>query len=148
MSLKLRITDDMKTAMREKDMPRLSTIRLLTAAMKQREVDERIELTDADIVSIVEKEIKKRRDAAQQYQAANRQDLADKEQQEATVLEAYLPPQLSDEQILSAIDAALADCGATGPAAMGKLMGILKPQLAGQADMSRVSTLIKSRLNG
>ena len=148
MSLKLRITDDMKTAMREKDMPRLSTIRLLTAAMKQREVDERIELTDADIVSIVEKEIKKRRDAAQQYQAANRQDLADKEQQEATVLEAYLPPQLSDEQILSAIDAALADCGATGPAAMGKLMGILKPQLAGQADMSRVSALIKSRLNG
>lgn len=148
MSLKLRITDDMKTAMREKDMPRLSTIRLLTAAMKQREVDERIELTDADIVSIVEKEIKKRRDAAQQYQAANRQDLADKEQQEATVLEAYLPPQLSDAQILSAIDAALADCGATGPAAMGKLMGILKPQLAGQADMSRVSALIKSRLNG
>lgn len=146
MSLKARITDDMKSAMREKAMDRLATIRLLTSAMKQREVDERIELSDADIVAIIEKMLKQRRDSIQQFEAAQRQDLADKEKYEMSVLEAYMPTQLSDADIGAEIDAAISETGASGAQAMGKLMGVLKPRLAGRADMSRVSALIKARL--
>lgn len=147
MSLKNRITDDMKTAMREKATDRLATIRLLTAAMKQREVDERIELTDTDIVAIIEKMLKQRRDSIQQFEAAARHDLADKEKAEMVVLSAYMPEQLTEDEILAHIDAAIASTGASGPQGMGKLMAELKPKLAGRADMSKVSGLIKSRLS-
>lgn len=147
MSLKTRITDDMKNAMREKATDRLATIRLLTAAMKQREVDERIELTDTDIVAIIEKMLKQRRDSIQQFEAAARHDLADKEKAEMVVLSAYMPEQLTEDEILAHIDAAIASTGASGPQGMGKLMAELKPKLAGRADMSKVSGLIKSRLS-
>lgn len=147
MSLKTRITDDMKNAMREKATDRLATIRLLTAAMKQREVDERIELTDTDIVAIIEKMLKQRRDSIQQFEAAARHDLADKEKAEMVVLSAYMPEQLTEDEILAHIDAAIVSTGASGPQGMGKLMAELKPKLAGRADMSKVSGLIKSRLN-
>lgn len=147
MSLKNRITDDMKTAMREKATDRLATIRLLTAAMKQREVDERIELTDTDIVAIIEKMLKQRRDSIQQFEAAARHDLADKEKAEMVVLSAYMPEQLTEDEILAHIDAAIASTGASGPQGMGKLMAELKPKLTGRTDMSKVSGLIKSRLS-
>lgn len=146
MSLKARITDDMKNAMREKATDKLNTIRLLTSAMKQREVDERIELADTDIVAIIEKMLKQRRDSIQQFEAAGRQDLADKEKYEMSVLSAYMPEQLSEADILTEIDAAIAATGAAGAAGMGKVMAVLKPKLAGRADMAKVSGLIKSRL--
>jgi uncharacterized protein YqeY len=145
MSLKQRITDDMKNAMREKATQRLGAIRLLLAAMKQREVDERIELSDEQIVAIVEKEVKKRRDSITAYEAANRQDLADVEKFEIGVLEVYMPQQADEAEINAVIDAAVAAHGAT-VAAMGKIMADVKPKLAGRADMSKVSALVKSRI--
>jgi len=146
MSLKQQITEDMKSAMRAKETARLGAIRLLLAAMKQREVDERIELTDADVVAIIEKMLKQRRDSISQYKAANRQDLVDVEEFEVTVLQAYMPQQFSEAEIASAIAEAIAATGAAGPQDMGKVMGVVKPKLAGRADMGKVSGLIKAQL--
>ena len=146
MSLKQQITEDMKAAMRAKETARLRAIRLLLAAMKQREVDERIELSDADIVNIIEKMLKQRRDSISQYKAANRQDLVDVEEFEVTVLQGYMPQQLSEAEITSAVAEAIAATGATGPQDMGKVMGVVKPKLAGRADMGKVSGLIKAQL--
>jgi hypothetical protein len=153
MSLKLRITDDMKAAMRAKETARLGTIRLLLAAIKQREVDERIELDDAAlgdpiIGSIVEKLIKQRKDSISQFQAAGRDDLVAAEQAELVVLQAYLPEQLSTAEVEAAVAAAIAESGASSAKDMGKVMGLLKPRLAGRADMGQVSSLIKARLAG
>jgi uncharacterized protein YqeY len=147
MSLKQQITEDMKTAMRAKETARLGAIRLLLAAMKQREVDERIELTDADVVAIIEKMMKQRRDSISQYEAAKRQDLADVEKFEMTVLQAYMPQQFSEAEVIAAIAEAIAATGATGPQDMGKVMGVVKPKLAGRADMGKVSGLIKAQLS-
>ena len=146
MSLKQQITEDMKAAMRAKETARLGAIRLLLAAMKQREVDERIELTDADVVAIIEKMLKQRRDSISQYKAANRQDLVDVEEFEVSVLQTYMPQQLSEAEIVSAIAEAIAATGAAGPQDMGKVMGVVKPKLAGRADMGKVSGLIKAQL--
>lgn len=146
MSLKQQINEDMKSAMRAKETARLGAIRLLLAAMKQREVDERIELTDADVVAIIEKMLKQRRDSISQYKAANRQDLVDVEEFEVTVLQTYMPQQLSEAEIASAIAEAIAATGAAGPQDMGKVMGVVKPKLAGRADMGKVSGLIKAQL--
>ncbi|MDO8989189.1 MAG: GatB/YqeY domain-containing protein [Sideroxyarcus sp.] len=146
MSLKQQITEDMKTAMRAKETARLGAIRLLLAAMKQREVDERIELTDADVVAIIEKMLKQRRDSISQYKAANRQDLVDVEEFEVTVLQTYMPQQLSEAEIAAAIAEAIASTGAAGPQDMGKVMGVVKAKLAGRADMGKVSGLIKAQL--
>ncbi|ODU06212.1 MAG: glutamyl-tRNA amidotransferase [Thiobacillus sp. SCN 63-1177] len=146
MSLKARITDDMKTAMRAKEVARLGTIRLLLAAIKQREVDERIELDDAAVSSIVEKLIKQRKDSISQFQAAGRDDLVAAEQAELVVLHAYLPEQLSAAEVEAAVVAAIAESGASSAKDMGKVMGLLKPRLAGRADMGQVSALIKARL--
>jgi uncharacterized protein YqeY len=148
MTLKARITEDMKTAMRAKDVARLSTIRMLLAAIKQREVDERIELTDADVLSVIEKMLKQRKDSIAQFEAGHREDLAAIERGEVLVLTTYMPAQLSDEEIGAEIAAALAASGASGMAAMGKVMAILKPKLAGRADMSAVSAKVKAKLNG
>ena len=147
MSLKQQITDDMKTAMRAKDTARLGAIRLLLAAMKQREVDERIELTDADVVAIIEKMNKQRRDSISQYEAAGRQDLADVEKFEMTVLAAYMPQQMSEAEVVAAVAETIAATGVTGPQDMGKVMGAIKPKLAGRADMGKVSALIKAQLS-
>jgi uncharacterized protein YqeY len=146
MSLKEKISEDMKSAMRAKETARLGAIRLLLAAMKQREVDERIELTDADVVAIIEKMLKQRRDSISQYKAANRQDLVDVEEFEVSVLQTYMPQQLSEAEIVSAIAEAIAATGAAGPQDMGKVMGVVKPKLAGRADMGKVSGLIKAQL--
>ncbi len=146
MSLKAQISDDMKAAMRAKDSARLSALRLLLAAIKQREVDERIELDDAAVVAVVDKMLKQRRDSVAQYEAAQRFDLASAERFEMDVLMAYKPAGLSPEQIAAIIDAAVAATGASTPADMGKLMAAVKPQLAGKADMTEVSKLVKSRL--
>ena len=148
MSLKIRVTDDMKDAMRAKDTARLGTIRLLLAAIKQKEVDERIELNDATVSSIVEKLIKQRKDSISQFQAAGRDDLVAVEQAELVVLQAYLPEQLSGAEVEAAVIAAIAESGAASAKDMGKVMGLLKPRLAGRADMGQVSTLIKARLAG
>ncbi|QLG88186.1 GatB/YqeY domain-containing protein [Chitinibacter bivalviorum] len=145
MSLKAQITADMKTAMKEKQVERLGTIRLLLAAMKQREVDERIELSDADIAAIIEKMVKQRKDSISQFEAAQRLDLADKEKAELVVLADYMPQQLTSDEIAVYLDEAIATHGST-PASMGKIMGDLKPKLAGRADMAEVSKLIKARL--
>ncbi|WP_079432810.1 GatB/YqeY domain-containing protein [Zoogloea sp. LCSB751] len=146
MSLKVRINDDMKAAMRAKETARLSALRLLLAAIKQKEVDERIELDDAAVVAVVDKMLKQRRDSVSQYEAAQRFDLANAERFEIEVLSAYKPAGLSTEQIVAIIDEAVTSTGAIGPADMGKLMAVLKPQLAGKADMAEVSKLVKSRL--
>ena len=148
MSLKLRITDDMKAAMRAKETARLGTIRLLLAAIKQKEVDERTELDDAAVSSIVEKLIKQRKDSISQFQAAGRDDLVAAEQAELVVLQAYLPEQLSAAEVEAAVAAAIAESGASSAKDMGKVMGLLKPRLAGRADMGQVSALIKTRLAG
>jgi uncharacterized protein YqeY len=148
MSLKLRITNDMKAAMRAKETARLGTIRLLLAAIKQREVDERTELDDAAVSSIVEKLIKQRKDSISQFQAAGRDDLVAAEQAELVVLQAYLPEQLSAAEVEAAVVAAIAESGASSAKDMGKVMGLLKPRLAGRADMGQVSSLIKARLAG
>ena len=146
MSLKARITDDMKSAMRAKETARLGTIRLLLAAIKQREVDERAELDDTSISGIVEKLIKQRKDSIGQFQAAGRDDLVSAEQAELAVLQAYLPEQLSAAEVEAAVVAAIAESGATSAKDMGKVMGLLKPRLVGRADMGQVSALIKARL--
>ncbi|WP_374353888.1 GatB/YqeY domain-containing protein [Chitinimonas sp.] len=145
MSLKQRITDDMKTAMREKDTARLGTIRLLLAAMKQREVDERIELSDEQIVAIIDKMNKQRRDSIKAYEDASRPDLAEIEKAEMLVLEAYMPQQADEAEIQAVLEAAVASHGAT-VAAMGKIMADVKAKLAGRADLSKVSALVKARL--
>ena len=147
MNLKQRITDDMKVAMRAKETARLGAIRLLLAAIKQREVDERVELTDSEIVAIIEKMNKQRRDSISQYEAAGRQDLADVEIYEMKVLQTYMPQQLSEAEIVAAVTSAIADTGAAGPQDMGKVMAVIKPKLAGQADMGKVSALIKANLS-
>ncbi len=146
MSLKARITDDMKTAMRARDTARLGTVRLLLAAIKQKEIDERIELDDGAVSSIVEKLIKQRKDSISQFQAAGRDDLVAVEQAELAVLQAYLPEQLSAAEVESAVTAAIAESGASSAKDMGKVMGLLKSRLAGRADMGQVSALIKARL--
>jgi uncharacterized protein YqeY len=148
MTLKARITDDMKNAMRARDTARLSAIRMLLAAIKQREVDERIELSDADVLSVIDKMVKQRRDSIAQFEAGKREDLAATERAEVVVLQAYMPSQLADAEIDALIDEAIAATGATGMAGMGKAMAALKPKLAGRADMSIVSARIKSRLAG
>lgn len=148
MSLKVRITDDMKTAMRARDTARLGTIRLLLAAIKQSEVDQRIELDDVAVGSIVERLIKQRRDSISQFQAAGRDDLVAAEQAELAILQAYLPEQLSAAEVEAAVAAAIAETGATSTKDMGKVMGLLKSRLAGRADMGQVSALIKARLAG
>jgi uncharacterized protein YqeY len=146
MSLKARITEDMKTAMKAKDAQRLGTVRLLLSAMKQREVDERIELSDADILAILEKMLKQRRDSIAQYEAGGRQDLADVEKFEIGVLSAYMPQQLSADEIAAAVAEAIATSGAKGAQDMGKVMAVLKPKLAGKADMGAVSAQVKAKL--
>jgi uncharacterized protein YqeY len=148
MSLKAQITEDMKTAMRAKDSVRLGTIRLLQAAMKQKEVDERVELDDAMVIAIVDKLIKQRKDSIAAYEGAGRQDLADVEKAEMQVLEVYLPARLSAEEITAAVKAIVAEVGAAGPGDMGKVMGAVKVQLAGKADMGLVSAAVKAALAG
>ena len=147
MSLKAQITEDMKTAMRAKDTERLGTIRLLQAAMKQKEVDERVELDDAMVVAIVDKMIKQRKDSIAAFESAQRQDLADKEQAEINVIKGYLPERMSTEAITAAVKAIVAQVGATGPGDMGKVMGAVKAQLAGKADMGLVSAAVKAALS-
>jgi hypothetical protein len=145
-SLKDRITEDMKNAMRAKAAQRLGAIRLLLAAIKQKEVDERITADDAAVLSIVEKLIKQRNDSIDQFEKASRSDLAAKEKDERELLRGYLPQQMSDAELSAAVDAALAESGATGPQAMGKAMALLKPRIAGRADMGKASALVKQRL--
>ena len=146
MSLKDQITDDMKTAMRARETERLGTIRLLLAAIKQREVDERITLDDAAITAVIDKMIKQRKDSISQFQTAGRDDLVAKENAELDVLAAYMPEQLSADAIGAEIQVAIAATGAAGPQDMGKVMGVLKPKLAGRADMTAVSGLVKAAL--
>lgn len=146
MSLKDRITDDMKAAMRAKEADRLSTIRMLLAACKQKEVDERIELDDAAVVAIVDKLIKQRKDSIAAFQQAGRTDLADKESAEVAVLAAYLPQRLSADEIAAEVKALVAELGAAGPGDMGKVMGAAKARLAGKADMGQVSAAVKQAL--
>jgi uncharacterized protein YqeY len=146
MSLKDRINDDMKAAMRARETERLGTIRLLLAAIKQREVDERIVLDDAAITAVIDKMIKQRKDSISQFEAAGRTDLVEKESAELTILSAYMPEQLSDAEIATEVQAAVAQTGAAGPQDMGKVMGVLKPKLAGRADMTAVSGLVKAAL--
>ncbi len=148
MTLKARITEDMKDALRAKDGARLSTIRMLLAAVKQREVDERIELTDADVLGVIEKMLKQRRDSIAQFEAGKREDLAAIERAEVAVLQAYLPQQLTAAEIDTLIAEAIAATGAAGVAGMGKVMVALKPKLAGRADMGAGSARIKARLAG
>ncbi|CAB3761317.1 GatB/YqeY domain-containing protein [Paraburkholderia humisilvae] len=146
MSLKVRINDDMKAAMRARETERLGTIRLLLAAIKQREVDERIELDDASVTAVVDKMIKQRKDSISQFEAAGRADLVAKENAELEVLSAYMPAQLSEAEIDAEVQAAIAQTGAAGPQEMGKVMGVLKPKLAGRADMTAVSAKVKAAL--
>ena len=148
MSLKAKITEDMKAAMRAKETARLSTIRMLLAAIKQREVDERIELTDVDVLSIIDKMIKQRRDSIAQFEAGKREDLAAAERAEVAVLGAYLPKQMSETEIDAAVAEAIAATGAAGPAGIGKVMALVKPKLAGRADMAVVASRIKAKLAG
>ncbi|HMV20984.1 MAG: GatB/YqeY domain-containing protein [Betaproteobacteria bacterium] len=148
MSLKTRIIEDMKSALKAKETARLGAIRLLLAAVKQREVDERIELDDAAIAAVIEKLVKQRKDSVTQYEAGGRQDLADAEKAEIVVLSAYLPEKMSAAEIAAAVAAAVAETGAKSPADMGKIMGVLKPRLAGKADMGEVSKQVKAALAG
>ncbi len=147
MSLKDQITEDMKTAMRAKDADRLGTIRMLLAAIKQKEVDEQITVDDAMVVGLVDKLVKQRKDSIAAYEKADRQDLADKEAAEITVLQGYLPQRMSTEEIALAVKQIVADVGASGPGDMGKVMGAVKQQLAGKADMGQVSAAVKAALN-
>jgi hypothetical protein len=144
MSLKEQITEDMKTAMRAKDAQKLGTIRLLTAAMKQKEVDDRVELTDLHVLAIIEKMIKQRKDSISQFEAGGRQDLADIEKSELAILSVYMPAAMTQAEILTEVAAAAAD--ASGPQDMGKVMAVLKQKLAGRADMTTVSALVKAAL--
>ncbi|HEY7872612.1 MAG TPA: GatB/YqeY domain-containing protein [Rudaea sp.] len=146
MSLKIKLTDDMKAAMKGGDKDRLGTIRLINAAIKQREVDERIQLDDAQVLAILEKMLKQRRDSITQFEAAARNDLADKEKAEVAVIQAYLPAQMTPAEVDAAIAAAIAESGATGSKDMGKVMGLVKPKVAGRTDMGKLSEVIKARL--
>jgi uncharacterized protein YqeY len=148
MSLKQRLTDDMKTAMKAGEKDRLAAIRLINAAIKQKEVDERVEMDDARVLAVLEKMVKQRKDSIEQYDKAGRDDLAAIERAELAIIGQYLPEKMGEAEIKAAIEAAIAETGAAGPADMGKLMGVLKPRLAGQADMGEVSKLIKQRLAG
>jgi len=148
MSLKQQISDDMKAAMRAKEADRLSTIRLLMAAMKQKEVDERVELDDAAIVGVLDKMIKQRKDSIAAFTQAGRTELADKEAAEITVLQAYLPQRLSTEEVAAEVKAIVAELGASGPGDMGKVMGVVKQRLAGKAEMGQVSAAVKAALSG
>jgi uncharacterized protein len=148
MSLKDRITEDMKSAMRAKDAERLGAIRLLTAAMKQKEVDERIELDDAAVVGILDKMLKQRKDSIEAFGKAGRTDLVDKEKAEVAVLQAYLPARLSADEINAEVKTIVAQLGAKGPGDMGKVMGAVKAKLAGKADMGQVSAAVKAALAG
>jgi uncharacterized protein YqeY len=148
MSLKVRINEDMKAAMKARDAARLAAIRLLMAAMKQKEVDERIELDDAGIVAVIEKMLKQRKDSIAQYEAAKRQDLADAERFEVEVLTAYMPQAMGAAEVEAIVAKAVADSGARAPADMGKVMALVKPQIAGRADMGEVSKLVKAKLSG
>jgi uncharacterized protein YqeY len=146
LSIKDRLQEDIKAAMRAKEAERLTTLRLVTAAIKQKEVDERIVLDDAAVLSVLEKMIKQRKDSISQFAAGNRQDLVAKEQAELDILAAYMPEQMSEADLDAAIAAAIAESGASGPQAMGKAMALLKPRLAGKADMGQVSQRLKARL--
>ena len=146
MTLKARITEDMKTAMKARETARLGAIRLLLAAIKQKEVDERSELDDAAVAAVIEKLVKQRKDSVAQYETAGRQELVDAEKAEIIVLSAYLPEKMGSDEVAAAVAAAMAETGAKGPADMGKLMGVLKPRLAGKADMAEVSRLVKAAL--
>ena len=148
MSLKERITDDMKAAMRAKDSERLGTIRLLTAAMKQKEVDDRVELDDTMVIAILDRMLKQRKDSIEAFEKAARQDLADKEIAEVKVLQAYLPARLSADEVAAEVKAIVAELGAKGPGDMGKVMGAVKTRLAGKADMGQVSAAVKAALAG
>jgi hypothetical protein len=148
MTLKERVQDDMKAAMRARDAARLSAIRLLLAALKQKEVDERLQLADADVLAIIEKMVKQRRESIAQFEKAARQDLADQEKFEIGVLTAYLPQQMGEAEVAQAIAAAVSEAGASGVKDMGKVMALLKPRLAGRADMGKVSGLVKAKLGG
>ncbi len=146
MSLRERINEDLKAAMRSRDTTRLSAVRLLLAAIKQREIDERITLGDSDVVGVIEKMLKQRRDSIVQYEQAGRQDLADAEKFEVSVLQAYMPQQMSEAEIDIAVAEAVGTSGAASPQDMGKVMALLKPALAGRADMAKVSARVKARL--
>lgn len=148
MSLKQRLADDMKTAMKAGEKERLATIRLINAAIKQKEVDERVEMDDARVLAVLEKMVKQRKDSIEQFDKAGRDDLSVIERAEMAIIEQYLPTKMGEDEIKAAIEAAVAETGASSPADMGKLMGVLKPRLAGQADMGEVSKLIKQRLAG
>ena len=147
MSLKAQLTDDMKTAMKAGEKDRLAVIRLINAAIKQKEVDERVEMTDPLVLAVLEKMVKQRKDSITQYEAAAREDLAAVERYELGIIDAYLPAKLGEDEILAAIDKAMAETGAASAADIGKLMGVLKPALAGQADMGLVSKLVKQKLS-
>ncbi len=148
MSLKTQLTEDMKAAMKSGEKDRLAVIRLINAAIKQKEVDERVEMTDPLVLAVLEKMVKQRKDSITQYDAAGRDDLSQVERYELGVIEAYLPAKMDEAAVQAAIDAAVAQVGASGPADMGKVMGVLKPALAGQADMGLVSQLLKKKLAG
>lgn len=148
MSLKQKLTEDMKAAMKAGQKDKLAVIRLINAAIKQKEVDERVELDDAAVITVLDRMVKQRKDSISQYEAASRQDLADVEKAEMAVIETYLPAKMDEAAIIAAIEAAKAQTGAATPADMGKLMGVLKPMLAGQADMGLVSRLVKAALAG
>ncbi len=148
MVLKERITDDMKTAMKARESERLAAIRLLLAAIKQKEVDERIELTDGDVFSVIERMLKQRRDSISQFEAAGRTDLVDKEKFEVSVLQSYMPQAFSEAEVEAVVVAAIAETDASGMKDMGKVVGIVKSKLAGRADMGKVSALIKHKLAG
>ena len=146
MTLKEKLSDDMKAAMRAKESEKLATIRLINAAIKQREVDERIELGDDQVLSVIEKMIKQRKDSITQFEAGGRQDLADKEKAEISVLAAYMPAQMSEAEVQAAVLAAVQQTAAGGPQDMGKVMAVLKPTLAGRADMTAASGMVKAAL--
>ncbi|KGQ18323.1 Transamidase GatB domain protein [Lysobacter dokdonensis DS-58] len=148
MSLKNQLTDDMKAAMKSGEKERLGVIRLINAAIKQKEVDERVTLDDAQVIAVLDKMVKQRRDSVSQYDAAGREDLAGIERAEIAIIEHYLPARMSEAEIEDAIDAAVRESGAAGPGDIGKLMGVLKPRLAGKADMGEVSSIVKRRLSG
>jgi len=148
MSLKAQLTEDMKAAMRAKETGRLAAVRLIIAEVKRKELDEQTELNDTQVLAVIEKMIKQRKDSITQFEAGNRADLADIEKAEMVILSAYMPAGLSDEEIAAEVAAAVAATGATGPQDMGKLMGVLKPKLAGRADMTVVSNLVKKALAG
>jgi uncharacterized protein YqeY len=148
MTLKAQLTEDMKTAMKAGEKDRLGVIRLITAAIKQKEVDERVEMTDPLVLAVIEKMVKQRKESISQYDAAGREDLSAVERYELGILDTYLPAKMDEASVQAAIDAAVAETGAAGPSDMGKLMAVLKPKLAGQADMGLVSQLVKKKLAG